>query len=361
VAESLLELDDVVVRYGDKVALEIPHLKVGAGEVLALLGPNGAGKTTLLKVMGLLQAPSTGSLQFQGLAASPQNAFSIRRRIATVFQEALLLNGTVYQNAALGLKLRGFGRADIADRLNPWLDRVGIAHLAARSARTLSGGEAQRTSLARALALKPDLLLLDEPFAALDPGSREELLRDFQRIVKEAQVTTVFVTHDRSEAFALADRVGVMADGRMLQLGTREEVFLRPASRIAAEIVGVENCLPGLVQETDGASSTIVIGAATIHVPRVFPRRVEVVVCVRAEDINLAPTNCQPSDRVLFRGRVVNISPGLPRYRVSLACDDIALVAMVEQKEAATISLGVEVAAVFSADVAHVIPAVEDR
>ncbi len=193
----------------------------------------------------------------------PANALAIRRRIAMVFQEPLLLNSSVYQNAALGLKLRGLRGGEIADRLGPWLDRLGIAALAARSARTLSGGEAQRTSLARALVLEPDLLLLDEPFAALDPGSREALLRDFQRIVKEARVTTVFVTHDRAEAFALADRVGVMADGRMLQLGAREDVFLRPASQTVAEIVGVENCLPGRVQEIDGAFSTIAIGTST--------------------------------------------------------------------------------------------------
>ena len=259
-AESLLELSDVVVRHGDKVALQIPDLKILPGEVLGLLGPNGAGKTTLLRVMGLLQTPDAGSVKFEGIPVRSANALAIRRRIALVFQEPLLLNNSAYQNAALGLKLRGLRGGEIADRLGPWLDRLGIASLAARSARTLSGGEAQRTSLARALVLEPDLLLLDEPFAALDPGSREALLRDFQHIVNEARVTTVFVTHDRAEAFALADRVGVMADGRMLQLGSREDVFLRPASQTVAEIVGVENCLPGRVQEIDGAFSTIAIG-----------------------------------------------------------------------------------------------------
>jgi tungstate transport system ATP-binding protein len=360
VAESLLELDDIAVSYGDIVALKIPRLKVGAGEVLALLGPNGAGKTTLLKVMGLLQAPSTGSLRFQGLLASPGNAFAIRRRIATVFQEALLLNDTVYQNAALGLKLRGVSRGEIADRLGPWLDRLGIAHLAGRSARTLSGGEAQRTSLARALALRPELLLLDEPFAALDPVSREELLRDFQRIVKEARVTTVFVTHDRGEAFALADQVGVMADGRVLQLGTREEVFRRPASPVAAQIVGVENCLAGIVQDADSVCSTIAIGATTVFLPMDLPRGVRVVACVRAEDIELGQTNGRLREGVLLRGKVINISPGLPRYRVALDCNGFGLVAMVERTEAAAIALGDEVAARFSADAVHVIGGEKD-
>ena len=271
-AESLLELSDVVVRYDDTVALQIPALKIHPGEVLGLLGPNGAGKTTLLRVMGLLQTPDAGSVKFKGIPVRPANALAIRRRIAMVFQEPLLLNNSAYQNAALGLKLRGMRSGEIADRLAPWLERLGIASLGSRSARTLSGGEAQRTSLARALAVAPDLLLLDEPFSALDPGSREALLRDFQRIVKEARVTTVFVTHDRAEAFAIADRVGIMADGRMLQLGAREDIFLRPASQTVAEIVGVENCLPGRVEETDGEFSIIAIGATIIRVPAQFPR-----------------------------------------------------------------------------------------
>jgi tungstate transport system ATP-binding protein len=355
VAESLLELNDVVVRYGDKTALKVPHLKINPGEVLALLGPNGAGKTTLLKLMGLLQIPSQGSVQFHGLTASANSALAIRRRIATVFQEPLLLNGTVHENAALGLKLRGLGGREIADRLDPWLDRLGIAHLARRSARTLSGGEAQRTSLARALALEPELLLLDEPFSSLDPGSREELLRDFQRIVKQANVTTVFVTHDRGEAFALADRVGIMAGGRLLQLGCRKEVFFRPASRIVAQIVGVENRLAGVVQETSEGFSNVAIGTTTVRVPRQLPAGSKVVLCVRAGDIELSSAHCQTGDRVLFRGKVTDVSPGLPRYRVVLDCAGLTLVALVEREYGVAISPGDDVGAWFSATGAHLI------
>jgi tungstate transport system ATP-binding protein len=361
VAESLLELSDVVVRHGDKVALQIPDLKILPGGVLGLLGPNGAGKTTLLRVMGLLQTPDAGSVKFEGIPVRPANALAIRRRIAVVFQEPLLLNSTAYQNAALGLKLRGLRSGEIADRLGPWLDRLGIASLAARSARTLSGGEAQRTSLARALVLAPDLLLLDEPFAALDPGSREALLRDFQHIVKEARVTTVFVTHDRAEAFALADRVGVMADGRMLQLGAREDVFLRPASQTVAKIVGVENCLSGRVQETDGVFSTITIGTTTIRVPAQFPRGTKVVVFVRAEDVKLASALCQASDRVLLHGKVVDVSPGVVRHRVTLDCRDFPLVAVVEREDGVEGSLGGDITASFNAAAVHVIAVEKDR
>ena len=360
-AESLVELSDVVVRHGDKVALEIPGLKILPKEVLALLGPNGAGKTTLLRVMGLLQTPDAGSVKFEGIPVHSANALAMRRRIAMVFQEPLLLNNSAYQNAALGLKLRGLRGGEIADRLGPWLDRLGIAALAARSARSLSGGEAQRTSLARALVLEPELLLLDEPFAALDPGSREALLRDFQRLVKEARVTTVFVTHDRAEAFALADRVAIMADGRILQLDAREEVFLRPASQTVAEIVGVENRLHGQVQQTDGAFSTIAIGATTLRLPAHFSHGTKVVVFVRAEDLNLASAFCQTSDRVSFRGKVVEVSPGVSHHRVTLDCGDFRLVAVVKRKEFFGASPGRDIAASINAAMVHVIAGEKDR
>ena len=146
---------------------------------------------------------------------------SFRRRIATVFQEPLLLNASVYDNAALGLKLRNVDSREIERRLRPWLERLGISRLASRTVRTLSGGEAQRTSLARALVLDPELLLLDEPFSALDQPSRDVLLDDLQEILQGTGTTTVFVTHDRNEAFRVASRIGVMAGGELLQLGRR--------------------------------------------------------------------------------------------------------------------------------------------
>jgi tungstate transport system ATP-binding protein len=360
-AESLLELSDVVVRHGEKVVLDVPTLKINAGEVVALLGPNGAGKTTLLRVMGLLQMPSTGSVRFDGARAGPANALQIRRRIAVVFQEPLLLNATVYENAALGLRLRRVRGADIGRRLRPWLDRLGIARLAAHSARTLSGGEAQRTSLARALVLEPELLLLDEPFAALDPSSREELLRDFQRIIKEQSVTTVFVTHDRGEAFALADRVGILADGGMLQLGAREDVFLRPRSHAVAEIVGVENRLPGLVQQSEGLYSVIVINGTSFRMAVQLPPGSKVVVCVRAEDVVLASADCQTPGRVLFRGTVIDVSPGVSRHRVALNCAGLTLIALVERRDGAAISLGDKITALFSVAAVHVITGEKDR
>jgi tungstate transport system ATP-binding protein len=362
VAETLLTLRDVTVHHGEHVALQRASLEVYTGDVLALIGPNGAGKSTLLRVMGMLQRPDHGKVLFRGENALNGRQLEFRRRIATVFQEPLLLNATVYQNAALGLKLRGISHGEIDRRLGPWLDRLGIAHMAARSARTLSGGEAQRTSLARALVLEPALLLLDEPFSALDPASREALLGDFQRIVKETGITTVFVTHDRQEAFALANRVGVLNQGYMLQLDSRESVFLRPESESVAEIVGIENRLAGVVETSDGDCVTIKINDRRVHAKGRFSAGTEVVACIRPEEVSLSRAHCEANDLNRLVGKVIAVSPGMIHHRISLVCGGFNLIALVDRKESFDLNLseGDEMAAVFSPTAVHVIGAKKD-
>jgi tungstate transport system ATP-binding protein len=356
VAENLLELRDIRVRHGDQTVLDIDSLAISPGDVLSVLGPNGAGKTTLLRVMGLLQRPTKGDVFFKEKKATRDNALDVRRRIAAVFQEPLLLNATVRKNAALGLKLRGVKPNEIETRLWPWLERLGIAGLAERSARTLSGGEARRTSLARALVLEPELLLLDEPFAALDPVSREVLLRDFYRIVKQNRITTVFVTHDRQEAFALAERVGVMKQGRLLQIGSRDELFRRPRSTAVAEIVGFENCFAGRIEAVDGDFSTITSGALCLQGPGRFPKGAMVVACIRGEDVSLKE-HCAGGRSNRVRGKIIDIAPGVVRHRVTLACGDAVVVGLVDRREMqlAKLELGDEVTAQIDAAALHVI------
>jgi tungstate transport system ATP-binding protein len=357
VAEALLTLHDVAVHYGDRVALQRASLEIYAGDILALIGPNGAGKSTLLRVMGMLQRPNNGAVFFRGQNALNGSPLELRRRIATVFQEPLLLNATVYQNAALGLKLRGISQVQIDQRLGPWLQRLDIAHLAACSARTLSGGEAQRTSLARALVLEPALLLLDEPFSALDPASREVLLRDFQRIVKETAITTVFVTHDRQEAFALANRVGVLKQGYLVQLGSREDVFLRPERESVAEIVGIENRLTGVVETSDGDCVTIKINDGSFCAKGRFSPGTKVVACIHPEELSLSRAYGEANDLNRLKGQVITVSPGMTHHRLSLRCNGFDLIALVEGRELndRTLSEGDEVTAVFSPAAVHVI------
>jgi tungstate transport system ATP-binding protein len=257
-----------------------------------------------------------------------------------VFQEPLLLNTTVYENAVLGLKLRGLSNREIARRLNPWLERLGIAHLRQRNARSLSGGEAQRTSLARALALQPEILLLDEPFAALDPASREALMRDFAPILNQNKITTVFVTHNRNEAFALAARVAVLREGRVAQIGAREEVFDRPASEAVADVVGIENRLSGVVEDCAGGLASIRIKHIRVKVAGQIEPGAPVVLCLRPESISISRANCPAGDLNRLTGVIIKgVTPGMMRQRITLDCDAITFVALIERETCVSLKL----------------------
>ena len=207
------------------MVLDLPELAVAPGEVLAIMGPNGAGKSTLLHVAALLRRPQSGEVWIAGERATRRTERALRRRTAMVLQEPLLFDVSVLANAASGLRFRGVRRREAEHRAREWLEQFGVGHLAAQNARTLSGGEAQRVSLARAFAVEPELLLLDEPFAALDPATREALVPELAARLRETQTAAVIVTHDASEALALADRLLVLVDGRIAQCDQTDAVL----------------------------------------------------------------------------------------------------------------------------------------
>ena len=221
-APALAARDVRVVR-GKRTILDVPSVEVRPGEVLAVIGPNGAGKTTLLSVLACLDFPTRGEVLYQGQRVTKRNALSIRRRMAVVFQEPLLLDGTVLDNVMLGLQLRG-KRDEAKENAARWLDRFGISGVSTQTPHTLSSGEAQRASLARAFALEPEILFMDEPFAAVDVISRRGLVREFQEVQQAAHTTTVLVTHDFGEVTTLATRVLVMHQGTIQAEGTPDEI-----------------------------------------------------------------------------------------------------------------------------------------
>jgi tungstate transport system ATP-binding protein len=226
---ALLQVRGLRIHRGGLPVLEVSSLDVRAGEVLALVGPNGAGKTTLLLTLARLLVPQEGEIVFQGRPFSQWRTVEYRRRMALVFQVPLLLDMSVSDNVALGLRFRGVANREIGRRVGIWLDRLGIAKLASRRARQLSGGEAQRVSLARAFVLEPELLLLDEPFPSLDPPTRQQLLDDLAGILRQAHCTTVLVTHNLNEAASIGDRVAVVVGGRLRQAGPAMHVKAWPA------------------------------------------------------------------------------------------------------------------------------------
>ncbi|MBI2228604.1 MAG: ABC transporter ATP-binding protein [Deltaproteobacteria bacterium] len=358
-AEALLSLHGIRVRYDEPTVLEVDSLAVYPGEVLAVMGPNGAGKSTLLRLMGLLQQPTQGKIYFHDREVSPTDGLSIRRRMASVFQEPLLLNASVYDNAALGLKLRGLDGRTIEQRINPWLTRLGIEHLASRQARSLSGGEAQRTSLVRALALDPELLLLDEPFSPLDPPTREGLLLDLECILRETGITTVFVTHDRDEAFMLGDRVAVLIAGKIHQVGAAAEVFLRPVNEAVAHFVGIDTKLSGVVETVNEGWAQVRFNGGCVEVCGDFQAGEHLLLCLRPEDITLgAPDkDFESSARNRLIAKLVKIIPWGAHYRAELACGDNRLVALITRPSFLELKLheGDDAVASFKATAVHVI------
>jgi tungstate transport system ATP-binding protein len=356
---SVVSLTDVSVRYGGTLVLDIPALELEEGRILAIIGPNGSGKSTLLGVIGLLAAPDGGEVRVRGAVVESGRRLEVRRRMATVFQEALLADTTVLENVALGLRFRGLAVSARRPRVERWLDRFGIRHLADRRARTLSGGEAQRVALARALVLEPEVLLLDEPFAALDPPSREALLADLGRILRRERQSTVLVTHDRTEARALADRIAVLMRGRVVQTGTPAQVFRAPVSDEVARFVGVETIVDGRVLSVAAGLALVEVGGQKIQVAAEAVAGEQVRFCLRPEDVTLSPgdvVTAASSARNRLVGTVTEVRATGGEARVAVACG-FPLIALVTLRSVDELGLaeGARVTASFKATAPHLI------
>jgi tungstate transport system ATP-binding protein len=252
-SQPLLHAEGISVRRGRRLVLAPCDVTIRPGEVIGIYGPNGAGKSTLLQALAGLLPLASGHLHFDGRCVGRDlSAVAYRRQIAAVFQEPLLLRGTVGYNVALGLSLRGVPSAEQAPRVASWLERLQIGHLTQRRVGTLSGGEAQRVSLARTLVLEPKLVFLDEPFASLDAPTRFRLVDELADILTERRIAAFFVTHDLTEASALCTRCIVLEHGRVLQESDLDDLLHRPRSRRVAEITGIENMLDATVAGQHG-------------------------------------------------------------------------------------------------------------
>ncbi len=239
-AQLIYQLENLTQTYNGRTVLQVDQLEIYAGEILALVGPSGAGKSTLLRLLNFLEKPAGGALTFEGnLLNGTIPPLDMRRKVTTVFQSPVLLNRSVAANVAYGLKVRGQGKKVIDRAVAEALSRVGLEQLAQASARTLSGGEAQRVALARALVVQPDVLLMDEPTANLDPYN-VKLIEEIVTTVNRARgVTVVLVTHNVFQAKRLAHRTAFLLDGRLVEVADTPTFFERPADpRTAAFVRG---------------------------------------------------------------------------------------------------------------------------
>jgi ABC-type sulfate/molybdate transport systems ATPase subunit len=307
---AVVRVTDLSHRRGTRQVLAIERLEVAAGERLAVLGPNGAGKTTLLRLLAGLERPTSGEVEIDGTRVT-EGDHRLRRRIAYATQRPGLLSTTVQRNVQLPLRWRGIGRTQRQRLALAALDRLGVAHLAERRAAALSGGEAQRVNLARALAIEPDLLLLDEPAAALDPDARQRFLDDLELALADRSITVVHVSHRADEALRLADRVAVLADGAIRQLDNPAPVIRRPADATVAKLIGYDNTIP---VQTDQAGQVLIAGARsglTAHPPG------PATLATWGAAIRIAPAGHGPLPATVER-----VSPAPGRWEVVLAAGE---------------------------------------
>jgi ABC-type Fe3+/spermidine/putrescine transport system ATPase subunit len=243
-----LTLTNLTKSYGSAVVVDQLNLTLRPGEFVSLLGPSGCGKTTTLRMIAGFVTPTGGSIEMDGriMSSAKQSLPPEKRRMSMIFQSyALWPNMTVAQNVAFGLKMRKVGRAEAQQRVAQILDIVQLGHLAERYPNELSGGQQQRVSLARALVVKPDILLLDEPLSNLDANLREGMRTEIRRLHDEFGITSIYVTHDQSEAMTTSDRIAVMNKGRIEQIDDPQTLYRRPQTRYVAEFIGRSNILEG--------------------------------------------------------------------------------------------------------------------
>jgi len=320
----MLSVKNIVVHYGGVEALRGISLDTEEGTITTLIGANGAGKSTFLRILDLLEKPSQGTVKIFGVApTNNKQKHMLRRRMAMVFQEPLLFKSSVYDNVSYGLRIRKKNKNSIKNKVLESLEKLEISHLINRLAGTLSGGEAQRVSLARALVLEPEILLLDEPFAELDQPTREELRHNLYKIIRRENQTTLHVTHDRNEALVISDSVALMNKGKIIQRGRTEDVFNKPINEFVANFLGVETILYGkIISKRDGLC-IVNINNQKLEVVSDLEKGENVIACIRPENVTLFKYSLKTplsSARNSFVATIKDISSYGLVYRVVMDC-----------------------------------------
>ncbi len=304
--KPIIELSGVSKNFGDIVALHNINLSIANGEFLTLLGPSGCGKTTLLRVISGFERVAKGDILLNGVNVNdlpPE-----QRQVNTVFQNyALFPHMSVRDNVAFGLRMQGVKKDDIAGRVDEMLRRVHLTALAARKPGQLSGGQQQRVALARAIVNNPLVLLLDEPFSALDFKLRKQMQLEMKHLQRQLNITFILVTHDQEEAFAMSDRVVVMNEGQIMQIGTPQEIYEEPQNHFVARFVGDINVLEGKVLAVNDDNSLTADVEGVTHILRTrleFEAGDVVKVLLRPEDLKVYLEQDRALDPPYFTGRI---------------------------------------------------------
>ncbi len=362
---SVIEIDHVVKSFGEFLAVDDAHFSIAQGEFFSMLGPSGCGKTTTLRMIAGFEQPTSGAIRLDGVDVSkvPPN----KRNVNTVFQQyALFPHMNVYDNVAFGPRSRKASKADIARRVPELLEIVRLADFANRRPSQLSGGQQQRVALARALVNLPKALLLDEPLGALDLKLRHAMQFELKRIQREVGITFVYVTHDQEEALTMSDRIAVMSDGRVEQIGTPTEIYDNPASVFVAGFIGQANLWPCAVTGRSGATADIVaLGGSSLKgrcQSEALRPGTDAVLMVRPERITISTIDPGPTNQRV-RGTVVDLTfQGAVVRLVLHASDDTTIIANIDpDHDLPMLRPGDTVWASWNASAASVLPASPDQ
>ncbi|EWY42565.1 spermidine/putrescine ABC transporter ATP-binding protein [Skermanella stibiiresistens SB22] len=331
-----VRLSRITRRYGDLTVVNDVDLTASGGEILALLGPSGCGKTTTLRMIAGLVAPSSGDITIDGRSVVGLPVH--KRNLGMLFQNyALFPHLTVLENVAFGLAMRGVSKAETSERAREALRLTRLGNFEDRMPAALSGGQQQRVAMARAIVYRPRVLLLDEPFGALDKKLREEMQIELRQLCNSLGLTTILVTHDQEEALVLADQIAVMRDGRIEQAAPARTVYERPTSRFVADFIGTSNFLPAVISGESGGL-TLLQGADgrlfASAVPNDLTAKDAVMVAIRPESVRLSPGAVPAGEanaisgpvlRTVFKGQLLSVWIAMPdggEFVASLPIED---------------------------------------
>ncbi len=302
-----VRLESVVKRFGNVIAVDHVNLEVAPGEFLTLLGPSGSGKTTTLRIIAGLEFPTQGEVYIDQKPVVDKPAY--KRDLGMVFQNyALFPHMTIFENIVFPLKMKGIEKSELSKRVGNILEIVKLSGFENRHPKQLSGGQQQRIALARALVYEPSVLLMDEPLGALDKKLREEMQLEVKQIQERFKITTIYVTHDQSEALTMSDRVAIMNGGRIEQLGSAEELYEAPANKFVADFIGESNFFEGVVLNVDKERCRVkTVGGLIVHATlKTEVRQGErVSLTIRPERVQLNPVNLNNENR--FSGEIKEI------------------------------------------------------
>jgi sulfate transport system ATP-binding protein len=338
-----IRISGVTKRFDRFLALDNVSLDVPGGSLLALLGPSGSGKTTLLRIIAGLEVPDTGSVRYDD--ADVTDVGVRERNVGFVFQHyALFRHMSVFDNVAFGMRVRGWAAPRVRERVRDLLRLIQLEGLERSTPAQLSGGQRQRVALARALAGEPKVILLDEPFGALDARVREELRHWLRRLHDEIHVTSVFVTHDQEEAFEVADRVAIMHQGHIEQVGTPRQIFEEPANPFVMDFLGNVNVFHGHVQR-----GRAVLGGLDVSYPQhPHDESRAATAFVRSHELDLLR---ERDGRPSLEGRIAHINPAGPVVKVRVHAADFGVLLTVDLTPDRYAELGLRVG-----DTVHVVP-----